>query len=330
MQKIIPILLLILSLHAQEGSYELGKGMQVASLPFYIGGYFSVDYRNIGNENRYRIDDLAVLGYGSYGKFSYMAEVEYKEFFSKTYKGDTSYIKRDTRLHAERVYVDYNFGENYVFRIGKYNSPIGFWNLLPVNVLRQTTSNPLSTDIIFPRFTTGTAVSYSSFDEGEFKIELMLQNNKDLDDEYNNYKIDEHYGFGALYEKDEYSVKLNGGYFHRIERGLLQSKLYYLLLSAKYDTEKYQFLSEIGRQQSDTKTTTPYAGYVQGLYRFTEQHLGAIRLESYDDNVNNKSEDIAIISYTYRPYYPVAIKSEYQFHSISEENQFLFSFSVLF
>lgn len=320
----------MLSLYAKESSYELGKGIQVDSLPFYIGGYVSFDYRNKGNENRYRADDIAVLGYGNYDKFSYMAEVEYKGFYAQTYKGDTKYLEKDTKLHSERIYVDYNFDENYIFRVGKYNSPIGFWNLLPVNVLRQTTSNPVSKDIIFPQFTTGAGVTYSSFDEGELKIELMLQNNEDLDDDYNNYKIDKHYGLGILYEADEYSIKLNSGYFHRIGNNILQDKLYYLLLSAKYETEKYQLLSEIGYQQSETKVTTPYAGYVQGLYRFTEQHLGAIRFESYDDKVKNKSEDIAIFSYTYRPSYPIAIKSEYQFHSISEENQFLFSISVLF
>lgn len=320
----------MLSLHADESSYELGKGAQVASLPLYIGGYVSLDYKNMGNENTYRIDDLAVLGYGSYDKFSYMAEVEYKEFLSKTYQDDDSYITRHTKLHTERLYADYDFDENYLFRVGKYNSPIGFWNLLPINVLRQTTSSPAVIEIVFPKFTTGAGVSYSSFYEGELKIDLMLENNEDLDNEYNNYKIDKHYGFGALYEKDDYAIKLNTGYFHRTESNILEDNLYYFLLSAKYDTEKYQLLSEIGYQESNTQTTTPYAGYLQGLYRFTDQHIGAIRVESYDDHVNNKSDDIAIFSYTYRPSYPIALKSEYQFHSISEENQLLFSLSVLF
>ncbi len=330
MKKIIFIFILTLSLYAKENSYELGKGFQIPSLPFYVGAYMSLDYKNMTNENIYRIDDLAVLGYGDYDKFSYMAEVEYKEFLSKTYKGDESYISRDMQLHIERVYIDYNYNENYMFRIGKYNSPIGFWNLLPVNVLKQTTSNPISTNIIYPKFTTGGGLSYSSFNEGELKIELLLQESVDLDDEYNNYKINQHYGISTLYEKDEYSLKFNSGYFHRIEDNISEDKLYYLLLSAKYETENYQLLSEIGYQQSSTQITTPYAGYIQWLYRFTEQHLGALRFEAYDDNMNKKKDEIGILSYTYRPSYPIAIKSEYQLHSISQENQILFSFSVLF
>lgn len=327
MRKIVVVLLFLLSLHA-DGEYELGNGMQVDSLPLYIGGYFSLDYRNMANEKRYRADDIAILGYGSYDKFSYMIELEYKGFYSEAYIGKTKTIQKDTNLHSERLYLDYNFNENYVLRAGKYNSSIGFWNLLPINVLRQTTSNPISSMIVYPKFTTGADISYSSYDEGELKINFMLQNNDDLDAKYNNYEINKHFGMGLLYERDEYSLKLNGGYFHRTN--VVDDKLYYFLASARYDNEDYELLAEVGYQESQKRVTTPYAGYIQGSYRFTPQHVGILRYESYDDKVASKSEDIAVVGYTYRPAYPVAIKSEYQFHSISRENQFLFSISVLF
>jgi hypothetical protein len=329
LQKIVIALLLAFCLHA-EGEYELGKGVQVASLPLYLGGYFSLDYRNMDEEQRYRADDIALLGYGNYEKFSYMAEFEYKSFYVQTKTPDHESVEKDTTLHTERLYIDYNYDENYLLRVGKYNSPIGFWNLLPVNVLRQTTSNPISTDIIFPKFTTGLGASYTAYGEGELHVDLMVQNNEDLDNKYNNYKINEHYGVNVLYEKNEVSLKVNAGYFHKIEAVAQPDNLYYYLLSAKYDTEKYQLLAELGSQYSKEKTTTPYAGYIQGLYRFTEQHIGSIRVEAYEDNVMNKKDEMAVVAYTYRPLYPVAIKSEYQFHSLSEQNQFLFSLSVLF
>ena len=330
MKKIILLLAFMFSLHAQDNSYELGKGIQVGDIPFYVGGYFSLDYRNMGNENRYRADDIAILGYGSYKKFSYMAEFEYKSFYEETHKGNTSLINRDTQLHKERIYLDYDFNGNYMFRVGKYSSPIGFWNLLPVNVLRQTTSNPISTSIIFPKLTTGLGATYSYFNNAELKIDFMVQNTRDLDDEYNNYKVYKHYGFGISYETDEYSIKFNGGYFNTIETLNDQDNLYYFLVSGKYETQNYQIKSEIGYQQSNHKITTPYAGYVQGAYYITQKNIAILRFESYDDKINYKKDDIAIFGYTYRPSYPIAIKSEYQFHSIEQDNQFLFSFSVMF
>lgn len=328
--KLIVILMLTLFLHAEE-EYQLGKGKQVASLPLYVGGYISADYSNMNNENRYRLDDIAVIGYGNYEKLSYMAEFEYKEFYTQTYRGDTVDIVKNNKLHAERIYLDYNYNEDYMFRVGKYNNPIGFWNLLPVNVLRDTTSNPITSEILFPRFTTGVGATYSSYDEGELKIDLMAQNNQDIDNNYNNYKINKHYGFGILYERSNYSIKANAGYFDRLDSLLsTPDNLYYFLLSGKYDLDRFQLLGEVGTQKSKGEFTTNYAGYLQSLYRFTEQHVGILRFESYDDKLNNKKDDIGIVAYTYRPIYPVAIKSEYQFHSFHIENQFLFSLSVMF
>ncbi len=329
MRKIILIFVFLLTLQADE-EYQLGEGVQVGSLPLYIGGYFSLDYKHMNSIDRYRIDDVAVLGYGNYKKFSYMLELEFKELYVETHQNGTKKTTRDNKLYTERLYIDYNLNENYMFRVGKYNSPIGFWNMLPINVLRETTSSPMTRYILFPKFTTGIDASYTSYGNSELKVDLILQHNQDIDDEYNNYKIDEHYGFGISYEKNDFTVKLNSGYFHRSNYNGLYSNLYYFLLSAKYETEKYQILSELGSQKSKSDYTTDYAGYIQGLYRFTEQHLGVVRLESYDDNVNRISDDIAIVGYTYRPLYPIAIKSEYQFHSQNERNQFLFSISVLF
>ena len=328
MFKIVLLLLLFLCLPAQD-KYELGNGVQVASLPIYIGGYISVDYRNKQNENRYRIDDLAMLSYGNYKKFSYMAELEYRNLYTKTYKNNDTNITRDQKLHIERLYTDYNYNEHYSLRIGKYNSPVGFWNLLPVNVLQATTSDPAIIHLIFPEFTTGLNVAYSNIQSSEIKIDVMIQHNKDFDDNYNNYIIDEHYAVGFTYEKDNYALKINAGHFSQISDTVFKN-LNYALIGAKYDTNRYQITTELGYQSSQTKTTRPYASYVQGLYRITAKHHAIIRAEAYKDNVTNIKDNIAIFGYTYRPLYPLALKAEYQLHSLHKEDNLLFSFSVMF
>ena len=190
-------LLLFTTLNGEEytdeenSGYQLGEGIQLGSLPIYIGGYISTDIRSRDDETRYRIDDLAFLGYGNYGKFSYMAELEFKEFYAVTVNKDgNSSTSTDTSLHTERLYLDYTFNENYMLRGGKYNSPIGFWNLLPINVLRDMSSTPYSSNIIFPRFTTGFAAKYSSFNDNELQVDVMIQHNNDLDSSYNNYQMD--------------------------------------------------------------------------------------------------------------------------------------------
>ncbi|MCK4974883.1 MAG: hypothetical protein KAR81_06490, partial [Sulfurimonas sp.] len=88
MRKIILIFVCLLTLQADE-EYQLGKGVQVGSLPLYIGGYFSLDYKHMNSIDRYRIDDVAVLGYGNYKKFSYMLELEFKELYVETHQNGT-------------------------------------------------------------------------------------------------------------------------------------------------------------------------------------------------------------------------------------------------
>ena len=323
------ILLLLSSFLFSDEEYRLGEGIQVGSMPFYVGGYISLNYLQREAQKEYRVDDVAIMGYGNYDKFSYMIELEYKEFYVyKDHHGVTS-TKKDTHLYTERAYIDYTHNENYTFRIGKYNTPIGFWNLLPINVLRETTSNPKSTYILFPKFTTGLDSSYSSYSKGEIKINVTLQHNEGIDEGYNNYVTDKHYGVGASYEIDEYTIKLNSGYFHT-EHDNPNQDLYYMLLSAKYETDKYQILTEVGSQKTKKEYTTKYAGYIQGAYRFTQQHIGILRAESYDNKKDNVSEEIMVVGYTYRPLYPIALKSEYQFHSKEDDNKLLLSLSVLF
>ncbi len=322
--------LLLSSLSFAQDEYVLGEGYQVGELPIYLGGYFSVDYRNKDQEDRYRVDNISFMSYGGNNTLSYMVELEFKEFYMETH--DETYgqtTSRDHRLYVERLYVDYTMSDEMTLRLGKYNSPIGYWNLMPINVLRATTSSPMSTNIIYPEFTTGADIKYSSFKENELTINLMLQDNTPIDDEYNNYDVDKHYGLGISYGDGEYEVKANGGYFSKRDRHTGVDDFAYGLLSAKYEQELYQILAEAGMQESKEHDKN-YAAYLQGLYRFTPKHIAILRLESYKDELLNENDNMAIFGYTYRPLFPVALKLEYQQHTRANTNQFIFSFSVLF
>lgn len=326
--KLLLSIFLLSSLIADD--YRLGEGIKIASLPMYVGGYFSADYQNINGKNRYRLDDIALLSYGNYSKFSYMLELEYKQFYVLNENAGKYTSTQDTRLHTERLYVNYALDENYNFRLGKYSTQAGFWNLLPINVLRDTTSVPMSTNIIFPKFTTGVLLSYKSYNNANFNIDIMLQNNSDLDSVYNNYKMDEHYGVGIGYEKNNLAVKLNLGFFDGLFINNQSQNLYYYMLSFKYETEKLQLIGELGSQKTAQVYKTKYAAYLQTVYHVTQKHAGVLRLESYDDKNLAIKEDIAIFGYSYRPLYPISLKAEYQFHSIHKNNQAMLSLSVLF
>lgn len=318
----------------QENSYTLGDGKQVGSLPLYFGGYFSTDYLYIpeAKYNRFRVDDIAFLAYGSSNKFSYMAELEFKEFYIKEWDDGNTSNQTNEKLHIERLYLDYNYDENLVARVGKFNSPIGYWNLIPINVLRDTTSSPLVNEMIYPKYTTGIDLSYSLYSDYEVKVDFLAQNNNDFDDTYNNLRIDKHYGIGLMYSENELSLKLNGGYFHTKDKVLSSEDIYYSLASFKYENDDYKVMGELGTQFDKDGSIVPYSGYIQGLYRITEKHLPVIRFESYSSNdlLGTQKDQFVILGYTYRPVFPIAFKAEYQLHEENEKDKALFSFSVMF
>ena len=334
MTKIVFFLLALYSLALCESQeYSLGNGFHIPATSAYVGGYFSTEYMNRAkaHQDYYKIDDVALLGYGSYKKISYLVEFEAADFYTKELtNGGQSHLNSD--MHAERLYIDYSISEQYQLRVGKFSSPIGYWNLTPINVLRDTTSNPVMSSIIFPKQTTGIDLSYEYLNTHETKADILIQNSDDIDKKYNAIKVDRHYGVGIEINSDYTSLKFNSGYF-RSETPLYHDQnFYYGVASFLFDNDTLKVSGEIATQFSDTKSIIPYALYLQSVYTLWEKHYAIVRLESYkiEETTQAQKDNISIFAYTYRPIYPVALKAEYQIHSDTKQNQFIASFSVLF
>ena len=319
-----------------SSNYELGEGYRLGESPIYIGGYFSLDASRYTSKKKshVRIDDLAFLSYGSYEKLSYMAEFEFKEFYTKYWENGSVYSKKNDKLYAERLYLDYAFDENILIRGGKYNSNVGYWNLTPINVLRDTTSSPQTSKIIFPKYTTGVDLSYHIFAADEYVFNLTLQNNNSLDEEYNNFFINKHIGGGFEYIHDNLSLKLNLGYFHNKDHTKNYTDNLYAYGSFLYDNDTVKLMGAIGnRVDENYNSLVKISSYIQGVYEIADKHYPVVRIEYFDANeaAGGISKDTSVtIGYTYRPLYPVAFKVEYQLHSKHQENRFLTSFAVMF
>jgi len=330
MKQIIFILFFFLSssLSAKQPDYELGKGLKLGQLPLYLGGYFSAEYENT-NENKElsKLNELALMLYGEQDHLSYMIELEAEDIDTSSGNGS----ENATTLHLERFHLNYEFNENYEITMGKFNSIIGIWNQVPINVLRDTSSSPIITEQLFPKFTTGAELRYQSLNEDMFNIHMMLQEGEDLDEAINdevnnNFDTDRHYGIGASLQHDETLYQFNAGYFQLTTR----ESYSYLLGAFKYEYTDFKLQGELGAQFSHGEHTIPYMGYLQGSYTFKEQHETIMRIESYDNRNIDMEETFVVFGYTYRPYYSVAIKGEYQWHTIKEENELVLSISALF
>ncbi|BAF72021.1 hypothetical protein [Sulfurovum sp. NBC37-1] len=326
-------LILPVSVFSQESGYKLGHGIKVGDLPLYMGGYFSLEYEDLSHTagRSLKLDDISVMLYGEHENIAYMMEFEASDIYTESFGGPEASEEVNDHFHIERMYLDYTFNEHTMARMGKFNSPIGLWNLISINVLRDTTSNPVISEILFPRFTTGVELKYSSNNDSMLTVDVLVQGTEDMDalisDEvYNNLDTDRHYGAGLSAEGDAWNYHLNAGYFRLVS----DKSYFYFSAAVQYFHEKFKLQGEVGTQFDDEGTTVPYVGYVQGLYTLKEGHEAIFRVESYDDRDTDRQDTFAVFAYTYRPLYSVAIKGEYQWHSFSEDNKFMLSFSMLF
>ncbi len=324
------LLVLIASLHAQK--YELGQGYVLHEY-INIGGYFSIDYANGENIDKARLDDVAILAYGKLPKdFSYFIELEAAPFYEKDFLADTS--QKNTTFHYERAYANYDYSNSVNFRAGKFITPIGYWNLVPINVLRDTSSNPLFSYRMFPKFVTGVESYGYTSEESDLKYNLFIQVTDDIDEEYINIKNNLFFGGSIEYFADDtFSFGGSLAYFETKE---IRKNVGLLQVNAKYDWYPFLIQAEWGYTNIDNTQTDrseyQLGGYLQGMYNFTEQHALVGRYEYFKDTQLGElaDEHIALFGYSYRPAYAFSLKGEYQFHDDKNANKALLSLSVLF
>lgn len=317
------------TLFADAPHYTLGYGWSLHE-SLTLGGYVSSEYETAEHESQFKIDDVALLAYGSlYPWMSYMVEFESVNFYVRDFENDTE--SSDRAFHAERVYIDLKYSDYAVVRIGKQITPVGYWNLEPINVLRDTTSSPFYAKEMFPRFLTGIDLGGYAFFGDETTYHLFGQQNRDMDEAYINIPNDHFFGFGLDHALDA-QWSLGGGIG---EFETLQNDLYrYAQAHLRYDAYPYKFQAEgIVRHLEDAPKPArqnSWALYAQGIYHMTFEHALVARLEAYEDDYRGAEDRVVLIGYSYRPVFPVSIKAEYQWHDDYHDNRFLTSFSVLF
>ena len=329
MKKLFLSVLLSFSLFGE--SYSLGEGVKVGDeIPFYLGGYFSLNSTFSEGSQLYELDDLAFLGYGESGAFSYLGELEFHQLYTE-YRSDERTISTSNRsLYIERLYLGYEFNDLYSIKVGKYNSPVGFYNLMPINVLRATTSMPHLVEIIFPQFMTGIYLKYDVYNENELEINCLFQEGENLSEEYSNFNTNRYYALGIAYLKESLSFKFDSGYFSNEEINTLEDNRFYLQLSSLYESDKVKLMAEVAIQFLTHQQKRQYAGFIESIYRVKPEHDLILRLESFKEYDKRQYSEV-VVGYTYRPLYPVALKTEYQYYIEDDDmNQVVFSLSVLF
>ena len=140
------------------GGYQLGQGYRLGDSGLTLGGYSTVSAEKLRDEpTRTALDDLSLfVWWDSEGRWKFFSELDYENVLahpSRRHDGEGIY------LALERLYFDYAWSDALNFRIGKFLTPIGRWNLIHATPLVWTTSRPLITGQTFPTNVTGLMVT---------------------------------------------------------------------------------------------------------------------------------------------------------------------------
>lgn len=137
--------------------YELGHGLRLGQSGFTLGGYGELRYAEPRRDDfRFSLETLsAILWWDGGGRWHFFSEVELDDAL-QLQPGDSTTDK--ARVVSERLYFDYTSRDELKFRIGKFLTPVGRWNLVHAAPLTWTTSRPLVTETTFPTNATGAMV----------------------------------------------------------------------------------------------------------------------------------------------------------------------------
>ncbi len=147
---------------ARDVDYTPGRGFRLGNTGVHLGGYTNVSVaRDEGKRAQLTLDDLSL--------FVTWAPVPRLHFFSELEFGDLVRIddhghgdNRDYAFTAERLYGDLAISDALNFRLGKFLTPVGRWNVIHAQPLVWTTSRPLVTELPFDEHTTG-AMAFGAF-----------------------------------------------------------------------------------------------------------------------------------------------------------------------
>lgn len=292
-------------------SWMLGCTLYASSpSPWGVGGYLST----VASKDTLSLEEIALIGYSEWDRTDLLVELEAPNLYAQAWGSEATYYHT---FHTERLYLKHAWDDTTSIQVGKFNSPVGFWNRMPINVLRDTTSNPQFVERFFPKLTSGIALE----SHDEYDLIATIQANRDIDIGYNNLDAHQHYTLSLAAKFEPLQWQMGVGYFQ-----LFREEVAYGFGAIRVQEGGAYWLAEI-LAEHDTQQWS-YDGYVQGLYPCTPMHAVVGRVEWMSDH--DITELIAVGGYLYRPWESGAFKIEYEWHEHLAQSRWLASVSFLF
>jgi hypothetical protein len=153
-------------------TYRSARGFSIGDTGLNIGGFTTAEFdRNEGEALNVSLDNFNFLVlYEPIDRFRIFSEIEIGNLFSYEVHGDTDSAPSFT---TERLYGELSLADAFNVRFGKFQTPVGRWNLVPAEPFIWTASNPVLVDTAFDEHTTGVAL-FGTFFEPRGTVEYWV------------------------------------------------------------------------------------------------------------------------------------------------------------
>jgi hypothetical protein len=293
--------------------YRLGQGLLLGDSGFTLGGYANASVHETAGDN----DWVAALD--ALSLFLWWDDGDAWHFFAETALTDAVLLQPgDTTIDEayfglERFYVDYVWRDAAKFRIGKFLTPVGRWNLIHAAPLVWTTSRPLISENTFPTNATG-LMMYGVLPLGEDGVEYSLYASvgKELFPRPRVDTFSEAVG-GHLSYSPLPHLQLGFSYvdFELDRLGEERRKLYGVDLHWSY--RRYELTAEYAYRANRMfdGSRDEQGGYIQAVVPLTQKLYAVARYESFHQSGAQQDMNLYLIGLNYRLLPILALKAEY-------------------
>jgi hypothetical protein len=319
---------------ASEHGYKLGQGYRIDQTGLVIGGYIHIDYENFENQNgKLKLDDASLfLSWKIRPWLRFFTELEFED--SVTIERN-SIDTDDSNFSVERLYLDFLTSEWSTLRLGKFLTPVGYWNEIHAAPLVWTTSRPLVTERPFAKHATGIML-HGTIPISDLDLDLdyavFADDSNDLDPKKIDVNFNNALG-GRLRLSLSNFTSIGVSYVNFRSDQLKNNPNYNLLgLDFRFRRSQFEITSELTYRFSN-KTSEQKGLYLQMVAPLGKNFFAVGRYEYFDDGELSPDVHLGIAGLAYRPIPGLVLKAEYRVgrhNSETAPSGFLTSFSILF
>jgi hypothetical protein len=298
-------------------AYGLGQGLNFPQQNLIVGGYLSLHYSNLKNQDwNFTARDLSLFVSKTLtNRWQLFSEIELGDALEFSPDGVTA---SHTELDLERLYADYRATRAINLRFGKYLTPVGRWNVIHADPLVWTADRPVTTTAPFARHATG-AMLYGDVDVGGNSLDYSLyaDDSGPLDPTQRNE---------LAFEDDT-----SGTSPHNAFKQAAGGRVAYHFMN---DAVQIEFSGEwVYRNSLGSTDPDEHGGFVQAVLPLPEHFYLVGRYEKYHAPSISPTATIDTVGITYRPHRAVSVKLEYRdghHNEIMAPSGWLGSLAILF